>query len=60
MIFCGLGEPEITYFDTEIVKKKIGGFYVSVDDVAFAEMVKARQNFLHQLGFTLKNLTASH
>ena len=40
MVFGGLGESEIAYLDAEIVKKKVGGFYVPVDDVGFAEMVE--------------------
>ena len=60
VIFCGLGESQVAYFDAEIVKEKIGGFYVSVDDIGFAEMVETWKNLLHLLGFTLKNLTASH
>ena len=60
MVFGGLGEAEVADFDAEVVEEQVGRLDVPVDNVAFAEVVKAFQNFLSRPSLTLKNSTASH
>ena len=60
MVLGGLGEAEVADFDAEVVEEQVGRLDVPVDNVAFAEVVEASENFLSRGSLTRKSSSASH